>query len=297
MPRSWELRAAAILAALHVALFVALRARLGVTGVWLWYIGPSLLALLAAVALFGTLVSTIRHRLTWDLGHVTRLALLAAVAGVPALYRTYPSSHDGRPSHTRFVLPLHGPVTVAFGAEASEMNTHNVAPDQRWGYDLVVTSEGLSHRESGQLLADYHAYGRQVLAPAEGVVQTVHEGEPDMPIGRKAKGDDLGNHVALEVAPGEFLFIAHMQPGSIVVKPGDRVTAGQPLGRVGNSGFSSEPHIHLHLQDSARRHLAEGIPFSFADYCVANTYVPMGMPIGGREDDRWVGQIVTSCRP
>jgi hypothetical protein len=84
-----------------------------------------------------------------------------------------------------------------------------------------------------------------------------------------------------------------MQPGSIVARPGDRVVAGEPLGRVGNSGFSSEPHIHLHLQDSPRRHLAEGIPFGFVDYCTAETYVPRGMPMGGREDSRWVGQIVS----
>jgi hypothetical protein len=50
--------------------------------------------------------------------------------------------------------------------------------------------------------------------------------------------------------------------------------------------------VHVHLQDSARRHLAEAIPFHFSDYCVANTHVPSGMPAGGEEDGRWVGQIV-----
>jgi murein DD-endopeptidase MepM/ murein hydrolase activator NlpD len=135
-------------------------------------------------------------------------------------------------------------------------------------------------------------YGRTVLAPAAGLVVAAHDGEPDVPIGEKGKGDDLGNHVALEVAPAQFLFIAHMQPGSIAVRTGDRVAPGQPLGRVGNSGISSEPHVHIHLQDSARRHLAEGIPFFFSDYCAGSEFVPRGMPNGGRENRRWVGDVI-----
>lgn len=285
--------AAAILGGLHLSLYLALQARLGVTGVVLWYLGPSLLAALAAVLLCVALVSAIRHRLTWGLGGVARLAVLAALAGAPAVYRTYPSSHDDHPSDIRFVLPLSGPVTIAWGGAASHVNAHVVAPDQRWGYDLIVTSDRMSFRGSGQKLADYYAYGRDVFAPAASVVHTVHDGEPEVPIGRKGRGDDLGNHLVLQIAPGQFLYIAHMQPGSILVKAGDRVAAGQPLGRVGNSGISSEPHVHVHLQDSARRHVAEAIPFFFFDYCTANTYVPRGMPPGGREDGRWVGQIVS----
>ena len=300
MPR--VLGAAAILSVLHLSLYAALQARLGVISVVLWYVGPSLLAALAIVVLLRTLVAAIRNRLTWDRGRMAQLALLAALAGAPAFYRTYPSSHDNRPSAVRLVLPMSGPVTVAWGAETSKVNTHSGAPDQRWGYDLVVTSGGLTFRGSGQRLADYHAYGRPMVAPASGVVVTVRDGEPDTPIGRKGKGDDLGNHIGVQVAPAEFLFIAHLQPGSIVVKAGDRVVAGQLLGRVGNSGFSSEPHVHLHLQDTARRHLAESIPFSFVDYCAGDTYVPMGMPTGGLEQDRWVGQVVSpaaagTCSP
>lgn len=282
-----------MLGLLHASLCLTLQARPGITGVVLWYVGPSLLAALGAILLFGALVSALRHRLTWSPRRTVRLAVLAALAGAPALYRIYPSSHDGHPSQIRFVLPLRGSVTIAWGGEAKKVNAHVVAPDQRWGYDLIVTSNGTSFRGSGHRLSDYYAYGQEVFAPATGVVHTAHDGEPDVPIGRKGKKDDLGNHIGLQVAPEQFLYIAHMQPGSILVKPGDRVTPGQPLGRVGNSGISSEPHVHLHLQDSARRHLAEAIPFHFFDYCAANTYVAQGMPSGGREDGRWVGQIVS----
>jgi murein DD-endopeptidase MepM/ murein hydrolase activator NlpD len=194
------------------------------------------------------------------------------------------------------MLPLDGPVTVAWGGEAEDVNAHVYAPDQRWGYDLIVTRNRRSFHGDRQRLASYLIYGRTVLAPAAGIVVAAHDAEPDAPIGEKGEGDDLGNHVALEVAPSQFLFIAHMQPGSITVRTGDEVALGHPLGRVGNSGIGGEPHVHIHLQDSARRHLAEGIPFFFVDYCAGAEWVRHGMPAGGRENRQWVGDVISSGR-
>jgi hypothetical protein len=70
------------------------------------------------------------------------------------------------------------------------------------------------------------------------------------------------------------------------------------IGRVGNSGNSSEPHVHLHLQDTSAPYLGEGIPFYFHDYRVNGVEVERGMPYGGRarRSRRWpgafTGQIV-----
>jgi hypothetical protein len=292
--REFSFGATGFLAALHVSLALALRWRIGVPGVVLWYVGPSLLAALAALVLLLALISAIRRRQTWSHRRVTALTALSVLAVAPAFYRVYPSSHDKHPSPVRFVLPLDGPITVAWGGEAEDVNAHVYAPDQRWGYDLIVTQNGRSSRGNRQRLANYFIYGRTVLAPAAGSVVAAHNAEPDVPIGEKGKGDDLGNHVALEVAPAQFLFIAHMQPGSIAVRTGDRVAPGQPLGRVGNSGISSEPHVHIHLQDSARRHLSEGIPFFFSDYCAGSEFVRQGMPSGGRENRQWVGDVISS---
>ena len=273
---------------------LALQLRIGVPGVVLWYVGPSLLAALAALVLLLALISAIRRRQTWSYRRVTALTALSILAVAPAFYRVYPSSHDKYPSLVRFVLPLDGSITVAWGGVSEDVNAHVYAPDQRWGYDLIVTQDGRSFRGDRQRLANYFIYGRTVLAPAAGIVIAAYDAEPDVPIGEKGKADDLGNHVALEVAPAQFLFIAHMQPGSIAVRTGDRVKPGQPLGRVGNSGISSEPHVHIHLQDSARRHLAEAIPFLFSDYCSGAEFVRQGMPKGGREDRRWVGEVINS---
>jgi murein DD-endopeptidase MepM/ murein hydrolase activator NlpD len=68
-----------------------------------------------------------------------------------------------------------------------------------------------------------------------------------------------GNHVVLRLATGERLLLAHLRRGSVRVRPGQRVRAGAPLGRVGNSGNSSEPHMHLHAQTRG----GTGVPVAF----------------------------------
>jgi hypothetical protein len=290
--RDWNRTGVAVLVALHLLLTLALQARLGAVSAVLWYVGPSLLAGGAVVLLGASLMSAIRHRATWSRNNVAWLVVLVALAGTPAIYRTYPSAHDGRPSAVQFRVPLSGPVTVASGGSTAEVNNHVIAPDQRWGYDLVVTSDGRSFEGSSRALTDYHAYGLDVVAPAAGTVHTVHDNEPDLPIGGHAPGDDLGNFVVLEVGPDAFLYIAHLQRGSIPVRPGDRVEAGDLLGRVGNSGKSTEPHVHVHLQDSPRRHVSNGVPFYFSDYCRGGTYVARGMPEGGAARGQWTGAVV-----
>ena len=187
---------------------------------------------------------------------------------------------------------------VAWGGATADVNYHVVLPSQRWGYDLLLTKQGKSFRGDATRLQDYYCYDLPVLAPAAGVVRAVRDGEPDGAIGENWKADTaLGNHVVLEVAPSEFLFIGHLRPGSVAVRQGERVEAGQRIGRVGNSGNNSEPHVHLHLQDTIRPYLGEGIPFYFHHYRQAGRLVERGMPQGGRSDDQFLGQaVVTQAR-
>ena len=289
----WWVRVVPIVLVGHLALLLVLPARLGHVGLWLWYAAPILLAGTTAVLLVGSLLSARRWKHGVNRWHVLGYAGLIFVIFTLPTYEAYPSSYDDRPSQVRFRLPLDGPVTVAWGGKASTVNYHVFLPDQRWAYDLLVTRDGRSFEGAGTELADYYAYGLFVHAPASGVVFTSSNGAPEVAIGEPRWGlAGLGNHVGLEVAPDEYLFIGHLQPGSVTVRAGDRVTAGQVLGRVGNSGNSSEPHVHLHLQDSKRVYFGEGIPFYFHQYEQEGTVVARGMPEGGRRARRYVGQIV-----
>jgi hypothetical protein len=283
-----------VLAAIDAAFLVLVHARPGLVSVALWYLFPVPLALACAVLLAFAFWRSWRQREVPNRRQVEAFAALGLVAASLGAFRTYPSSHDDRPSDVRFRLPLDGPVTVAWGGPTLEVNYHGVMPDQRWAYDLLMTSHGQTFQRDGRTPEDYYAYGRPVRAPAAGIVRAIHDGEPDGPIGQWRFIGAMGNHLVIEVAPAQFLFIAHLQPGSLAVARGDHVEAGQVLGRVGNSGNSSEPHVHVHLQDTSTAFFGEGIPFYFHGYRVAGVEMERGMPLGGRErrSRRWPGAFI-----
>ena len=276
--------------AAHVLLLVTLWARPGNLAIWLWYAGPIVLALTTAILLVASLRSAHRWKHGANIWQLLAYAGLFAVIFTLPVYDPYPSSYDERPSNVAFRLPLDEPLTVAWGGATSDVNYHVFLPDQRWAYDLVVTREERTFATAGVALDDYLAYGLPVYAPAPGLVFASHDGEPEVLIGARRWGlAGLGNHVGIEVAPNEYLFVGHLQLGSVAVSAGEQVTAGQVLGRVGNSGNSSEPHVHLHLQDSIRPYFGEGVPFHFHGYRHEGRVVARGMPEGGRRGGLYRG--------
>ena len=72
-----------------------------------------------------------------------------------------------------------------------------------------------------------------------------------------------GNHLVLDLGDGTFAMYAHLKRGSLAVRPGDRVAAGQELARCGNSGNSTEPHVHFQLMDGPDLETARGVPFTW----------------------------------
>ncbi len=124
-------------------------------------------------------------------------------------------------------------------------------------------------------------FGAIVLAPATGVVVSAHDGEEDHEA-RRSQGSLLvyvagqpqrirrgvgaiaGNHIVIALdTDGPFVLVAHLRKGRLRVRVGDRVDAGQPIGECGNSGNSTQPHVHLQVTDSIEWSRARGIPISF----------------------------------
>lgn len=149
-------------------------------------------------------------------------------------------------------LPLAGGrFAVLQGGGASALNYHRAVPAQAYATDFVALNQR-GRRARGvrpEALGAYEIYDRDVIAPCEGVVLGVSDGASDAPVGR---GDPLrpaGNHVLLFCVVdrvGITLLLAHLRPGSVAAAFGDRVRRGTRLGRVGNSGNSTEPHLHIH---------------------------------------------------
>lgn len=152
---------------------------------------------------------------------------------------------------TTLHLPFGGAWLVHWGGATEAQNYHVVSRAQRRALDLVQTdAQGKTHRGDGTKNTDYFCYGQPILAAGEGMVVMAVDGVPDNAPNKPNSLLAVGNCIVIQHKSDEFSVYAHLQPGSLRVKVGERVTAGQTLGLCGNSGNSTEPHLHFHLQNT-----------------------------------------------
>jgi hypothetical protein len=145
--------------------------------------------------------------------------------------------------------PFRGEWYVLQGGRGALVNHHYPIPGQRYALDLVMPVGGRESKGNPARLESYPAYGQPLFAPADGVVSRVVSDRPDMPVGEADEGHVAGNHVVIDLGRGRWVLLAHLMRGSVLVSPGQRVRRGQPIGRCGNSGNTSGPHLHLQVQD------------------------------------------------
>jgi murein DD-endopeptidase MepM/ murein hydrolase activator NlpD len=119
-------------------------------------------------------------------------------------------------------------------------------------------------------LSSYAYFGDEIYSVAAGTVVAIEDGLPEQVPGKMPDGATLqiaaGNHVVVDIGEGHFAFYAHMQPGSVRVKAGDKVSTGQVLGLLGNSGNTDTPHLHFHVMDGPSPLLANGLPYVFTSF-------------------------------
>ena len=145
----------------------------------------------------------------------------------------------------RLRLPVRGTWVITQGHDGE----HTHQGPWRHGLDFEVADRnGDRHRGDGTGLEDWLCYRLPVLAPATGTVVRVVDGLPDMPIGTVDESSNWGNVVVIQHAVGVFSLMAHLSPGSIEVTEGQVVTVGQAVAKVGSSGRSPVPHLHVQLQ-------------------------------------------------
>jgi murein DD-endopeptidase MepM/ murein hydrolase activator NlpD len=142
---------------------------------------------------------------------------------------------------------------------------------QRYAIDFVQTSGGVgSYAGDRDRNENYFIFGEGVRAVADGKVLATRDGvranTPQKLPPRTGPGDLTGNFVIQDLGGGAYALYAHMQAGSVRVKPGDQLTRGQAIGLVGNSGNSTEAHLHFHVVDSPNLPLGvagNSIPYTF----------------------------------
>jgi hypothetical protein len=196
-------------------------------------------------------------------GALTRVTPAAVRLGPPLrgewMAANGPSNLSG---HRRTAMPLKGTVAIA----------------QRFGIDfLQVDSLGRTWVGDSTDNKSYYAYGKEILAVGDGIVvqtkDSIAENAPRSPVARAVPIDLVtvgGNHIVVDMGQGNFAFYAHVIPGSMRVKVGDRVRRGQVIALVGNSGNSTEPHLHFHVVDGVAPGTstlgAEGVPYSLSSF-------------------------------
>lgn len=196
-----------------------------------------------------------------------------------------------QPAESRFLdyatrtplrLPFEYEMTVGWGGRSIEQNYHAAYHDQRFAYDLLIVQDGRTHRGDGRTNEDYFCFGRPLVAPGAGVVVVANDGIPDNTPGELESSTPPGNHVVIDHGDDEYSLLAHFRQTTIRVAVGDRVAAGDTLGECGNSGRSSEPHLHYHLQNAPAFGRGEGLPAQFLNYLADDSLVARGEPVRGQ---------------
>ena len=178
--------------------------------------------------------------------------------------------------------PLAGKGWIAFNGCCELGGAHRVSGQavngriyfaQRFAIDWMRLDDAgrLVHGDSADV-RNYSCYDADVLSVADGTVVSVLNNLEDQPPGQLPDVSTVnlatvtGNHVILDLGSGVYAVYAHMQKNSIVVEVGQRVKRGQLLGKLGNSGNTSAPHLHFHLVDSPSVLGSNGIPYVIDDF-------------------------------
>ncbi len=151
----------------------------------------------------------------------------------------------GKNSPVPIYLPFFGEWTITQGHNGEY--THKT--DWRHALDFEITDEeGKTFKGSGDLPEDYYCFDKTIIAPADGQIETIVDNIEDNVIGKKDLEHNWGNTIIIKHSEQLYSKLSHLKNGSIVVKEGDKVKKGDPLGRCGNSGLSPYPHLHFQLQ-------------------------------------------------
>lgn len=183
---------------------------------------------------------------------------------IPDMF-TYPPEEDSY----IIDLPVRGTWSAGHAGGSTAVNYHHALRSQQYAIDITKINErGEFYRDTGMHLTDHYSMGETVYSPVAGVVVRKVDGLPngEITFAPSEYDNPAGNYVVINFSEDRFLFLAHLDSMSIQTEIGDSVTTGQPVGRIGNSGNTSWPHLHMHIQDlpDLDNENATGYPFRFS---------------------------------
>jgi len=233
------------------------------------------------VPVSGATPKSIQHRLTIETGtgdSVRTQTLDGAVVSVTANAVAIGPPLRGGPW-----LAANGPADASGHRRSLITISGTPAIAQRFAIDWVKVADDDKTFKGDQLKNEsYYAEGLDALAVANGTVVEVKDSIPENVPGANSRAVPItletvgGNHVIIDIGGGHYAFYAHLKPGSLKVKLGDKVTRGQVIGLVGNTGNSTEPHLHFHVADANSPLGSEGIPYRLDSFEVVGHCAAFG---------------------
>ncbi|MCL6274758.1 M23 family metallopeptidase [Muricauda sp. 2012CJ35-5] len=179
---------------------------------------------------------------------------------------------------TSLQLPFAEEWYVVWGGRTLAENYHASISNQRFAIDVVQFENGSTFLGDGSKNEDYHCFGKPLEAPADGQVVALLNSVADNKPGETNKNELFGNYIIIDHGNDEFSVLAHFKQNSISVNIGEFVNQGDNLGQTGNSGNSTEPHLHYHLQNKPSIGQGEGLPAQFRNYYADNVFEVLGEP-------------------
>jgi hypothetical protein len=206
-----------------------------------------------------------------------------------------PLATDDWTSTHRYLLPFDGTWATLAGGRAKATNYNATSAAIRYAYDFAKVVDGEKFKLDGARNEDFYGFGEPVYAPTSGKVMEAVSDVVDNTPGEVDPANVFGNHVVIKAGESEYVFVWHLQHGSVTVKAGDEVTPATVIGKCGNSGRSLEPHVKVHAQDRLDFPIAMGLPIEFSDYDVVHgKRTSKGMPYGSSEYGALDGLFVSN---
>lgn len=236
-----------ILSVILVLIIVSVYFIAGKSGIYAWNLMVFIIAPLACISLILQVFifvirlikkKNIRYNLAYLILTIVFALPITVLLGMGIM--TYPDKIDPSKS-VSMLIPVED--AVVFGGK--EYITHSSWPSEYYAYDILCEPYDIKSDE----LEDYGIYGKDIIAPVSGIVIGVENSEPDISPNTDEYTSSKGNYIYIEISESKtYLILAHLQQNSITVSVGDAVQAGDIIGKVGNSGTTSEPHLHMQHQ-------------------------------------------------
>jgi hypothetical protein len=183
---------------------------------------------------------------------------------------------------TKLSLPFAGQWDIFWGGDTREQNIHADVPAQKNAFDILkLDKDGNSHKGDGKVNEDYYAFGQKVIAPCDAEVVFAVDGIKDNTPGVCNPIFVPGNSIMLKTANDEYMLLAHFKQHTLKVKQGVKVKKGQLLGYCGNSGNSTEPHLHFHIENIEDMNTALGVKCYFDRILINGTVKTDYSPVKG----------------